>query len=249
MQRRHDSHTIATPAQKVQPGMTPERFERLKAVLAARQPDLTVLLDNVHKPHNLSAVVRSCDAVGVFEAHAVTERLRLRANHDISSGSGKWVGIRTHASLAAAIGQLRGRGMQVLAAHRSERARDFRDVDFTRPTAIVLGAEKDGVSAEAVAAADQHIEVPMGGMVESLNVSVAAALILFEAQRQRAAAGLYARCRLDPEVYERTLFEWSHPKLARFYRAQALPYPPLAEDGTVLEGEDHRRARMGRLRA
>ncbi len=118
-----------------------------------------------------------------------------------------------------------------------------------RPTTIVLGAEKDGVSPQAIAAADLHVAVPMGGMVESLNVSVAAALILFEAQRQRAAAGLYARCRLGAERYAQTLFEWAHPRLARFYRARGLPYPPLAEDGTVREGEFHRRARMGALDA
>ena len=86
--------------------MTPQRYQKLRRVLDSRQPDLTVLLDNVHKPHNFSAILRSCDAVGIFEAHAVWQDPKLRANHLTSGGTAKWVGIRTHPDIATAVAEL-----------------------------------------------------------------------------------------------------------------------------------------------
>lgn len=213
--------------------MTPQRYRRLRSVLDRRQPDLTVLLDRVHKPHNLSAVLRTCDAVGVWEAHAVHAGGGLSAHEATSAGSGKWVGLHTHATLDAAFAHLHGAGFRILAAHFSPQAVDFREVDYTGPTAIVLGAEKHGISPEAATRADGHIRIRMQGMVPSLNVSVAAALILFEAQRQRHAAGCYERVCLDPERYARTLFEWAYPELAAHCRAQGIEYPPLGPDGEL----------------
>ncbi len=213
--------------------VTARRLARLKAALDRRQPDLTVLMDRVHKPHNLSAVMRTADAVGVFEVHAVAAP-NIGIHHDCSAGGGKWVGLRTHPDLETAMAHLKGQGFQLLAAHYSERAVDFRDIDYTRPTAIILGAEKFGLSETALAQADAHVTIPMVGMIVSLNVSVAAAVILYEAQRQREAAGFYARPRLDPETYRRTLFEWAHPDLADYCRRHHLPYPELDEDGEPL---------------
>lgn len=214
---------------------TPRRFRRLKAVLDRRQPDLTVLLEGVHKPHNLSAVLRSCDAAGVFEAHAITPDGALPAlNEAVTSGTGKWLRVRTHPDLYAAVDELQVGGFQLLAAHPAAGAVDFREADYTAPTAVLLGQEKEGLTAAAVARADRLIAVPMMGMVASLNVSVAAALILFEAQRQRAAAGLYDRSRLNPESYRTTLFEWAYPVLAERCRRHRVPYPDLGEDGALL---------------
>ncbi len=215
--------------------MTPQRFRRLRSVLDRRQPDLTVLLDHVHKPHNLSAILRTCDAVGVLEAHAVLpEGADFEPHHETSAGAGKWMRVTKHREVAAAVRALQEKGFQVLAAHLSDRARDFREPDYTRPTAILLGAEKFGVSEAAAAAADGHVVIPMVGMVASLNVSVAAAVILYEAQRQRAAAGLYDRPRLDPETYRTVLFEWAYPDLARRCREAGMPYPPLGPEGEIL---------------
>lgn len=213
---------------------TARRFHRLRRVLDRRQPDLTVLMENVHKPHNLAAVLRTCDAVGVFEAHAVTLEATPPALHRaVTSSAGKWLPVRPWAELGPACDHLQGAGFQLVAAHPAAGAVDFRTVDYTRPTAFVLGQEKDGVTAEAVARADRLVVIPMLGMVPSLNVSVAAAVILFEAQRQRTAAGLYRESRLDPERYRTTLFEWAHPVLAERCRAAGVPYPPLGEDGGV----------------
>ena len=217
--------------------MTRERIRRLRHVLDRRQPDLTVLLDNVHKPHNLSAILRSCDAVGVLEAHAVwpdASLRRLRSSGAIAGGSDKWTPVQTHPSIDAAIATLRTQGVEILAAHLSETAVDFRDVDYTRPVCFLMGAELFGVSDRAAALADRCVIIPMQGMVASLNVSVAAATLLFEAQRQRLAAGLYDRPRLAPEVYERRLFEWAWPRVAAHCRRTGVAYPALDAEGDVV---------------
>ena len=214
--------------------MTPQRYEKLRRVLDRRQPDLTVLLDNVHKPHNFSAILRSCDAVGVFEAHAVWPDPKLRPNRLTSSGTAKWVGVRTHPDIGSAVGELRRLGHRLIAAHPGAEAIDYRDVDYTHPTALVLGAELRGLSDGVLERVDARVTVPMMGMAASLNVSVAAATILFEAQRQRAAANLYAECRLDPDVYVRTLFEWAHPAVAGYCRRHGIAYPELDAAGGIV---------------
>ena len=215
--------------------MTPERFEKLRRVLARRQPDLTVLLENVHKPHNFAAVLRTADAVGLFEAHAIIPDRKLRTSLVSAGGSDKWIHVELHPTIEEAAEALRDRELRLLCAHPVAEAIDYREIDFTLPTAVLFGQEKDGLTATARELVDELITIPMVGFVESLNVSVAAAVILFEAHRQRLAAGLYDEIRLDPEVYGRTLFEWAHPKLADYCRRHGLPYPPLGEDGEPTE--------------
>jgi tRNA (guanosine-2'-O-)-methyltransferase len=205
--------------------VTPERLAKIRSVLDKRQPDLTVLMERVHKPHNFSAILRSCDAVGVLEAHAIPARygipeladdgpalsklsLRGKTFNETSGSASKWVGLRVHDQTLTALAHLKAQGFQVLAAHFSERAVDYRQVDYTRPACILLGTEKWGVSPEAAERSDAHILIPMMGMVQSLNVSVAAAVILFEAQRQRLQAGLYDQPRLPPGLYEEVLENW-----------------------------------------
>jgi tRNA (guanosine-2'-O-)-methyltransferase len=214
--------------------MLPKRFHRLKRVLARRQPDLTVLMDRVNKPHNLSAVVRSCDAVGVLEIHAVPSGRRVTIHPDTSGGTGKWVLIRTHESAAAGLHALRGAGFAVVAADPGKQSVDFREVDYTVPTVLLMGAELYGVSEDALALADLTIRIPMVGMVRSLNVSVASALLLYEAYRQREAAGMYEVSRLDPERRARLLFEWAYPDLARAFQERGADYPELDPDGQIV---------------
>jgi tRNA (guanosine-2'-O-)-methyltransferase len=211
-----------------------ERFARLRRALERRQPDLTVLMDGVHKPHNFSAILRSCDATGAMRAHVVPPRSGVEVHHGASAGSKKWVRVRRHASTGDAVEHLSGRGFTILAAHPSDTSVDFREIDFTRPTAVMMGAEKDGVSDEGLRLADGHIVIPTVGMVHSLNVSVATALILFEAMRQRELAGMYEKSRLPPGVFERRLFEWAHPRVAAGLRREGRPYPGLTEDGQIL---------------
>ena len=214
--------------------MRPERFHRLKSALTRRQPDLTVLMDHVHKSHNFSAILRNCDAVGVLEAHVVVPDAGLDLHHRTSAGTKKWVSVRYHSTITQAFQVLREGGFRVLAAHPDQDAIDYRDVDFTRPSAIVMGAELHGVSDEALKAADEHVSIPLVGMTHSLNVSVATALLLFEAFRQRQASDMYNESRLPKEEFNRKLFEWAYPSLAHSRRKQGEPYPSLTEDGQII---------------
>lgn len=213
--------------------MTPERFRTFKAVLARRQPDLTVLAEDVHKPHNIAALMRTCDAVGVFEINTVGAKSSFRRARGISGGTAPRVGVQPWRELEPAVASLKAKGFQIVAAHLSSTAEDYRQVDYTRPTALLLGSELRGVSEEGAALADRHALLPMRGLAASLNVSVAAALFLYEAARQREAAGLYACSRLTPEQYEQTLFEWCHPDIASRCRTRGLPYPPMTPDGDL----------------
>ena len=150
-------------------------------------------------------------------------------------GSQKWVKTEVHREITEPIERLQRQGFQVFAAHCDEgSAMDYREVDYTRPTALVLGAEKRGVSGPALDIVDGCVVVPMMGMSESYNVSVACAIILAEAQRQRAIAGLYRQCRLPDEEYHRLLFEWCQPVIARFCRARDLAYPELHDTGHLV---------------
>jgi len=201
--------------------MTPERKQRIIDTACRRQPDLTVFMERVHKPHNLAAVLRTCDAVGIMHAHAVPGDRGLPALNHTAQGAQRWVGLTRHPDTPSGLGELRRRGFACVAAHFSDRAIDFRSVDYTRPTAVVLGTEKFGISDEAAEACDQHIVIPMLGMTQSLNVSVACALILYEAQRQRADAGMYEG--QDPEAspWRDLIEDWIARDLAR--RKTPLP--------------------------
>lgn len=213
--------------------MTPERFEKLQRALDRRQPDLTVFMDAVNKPHNLSAIIRTADAVGIQRLHAISEGEAIRRHHMIAGGAKHWVGITLHKSTKAALTALRAAGWRLVAAHLGEKTRDYRDVDYTARVALMVGAELVGLSDAAKAAADDHIAVPMHGLGTSLNVSVAVGVILAEAERQRLKAGLYERSRLTADEREQTLFEWSYPDIADRCRQLGRPYPKLTADGRL----------------
>jgi tRNA (guanosine-2'-O-)-methyltransferase len=217
--------------------LLPRRFERLKAVLDRRMGDLTLLLEHVEKPHNLSAILRSCDAVGVLEAHAVCLAGRLPTFNSTAQGSQKWVPLQLHSSAAGALQALKARGFKVYGTMLGPKAVDYRNCDFTGPTAFVLGAEKWGLSAEAAELVDQAVIIPMRGMVQSLNVSVATATLLFEALRQRQAAGLVPEAGegVEAERYQRLLFEWAYPQVAAWCAREGRPYPPLDAEGAIAE--------------
>ncbi|TCD48446.1 tRNA (guanosine(18)-2'-O)-methyltransferase TrmH [Chlorobium sp. N1] len=215
----------------------PERFRKIRRMLLRRQPDLTVVMDSVNKPHNLSAVIRSCDAVGIHDLYAVTKKKSVHTRQHAAAGSSRWTDLHLHTDIREVCRELRTKGMQLLAATGAPGSVDFRRFDFTRPTAVILGAEWDGVSKAALLEADHLIMVPTHGMVESLNVSVAAAVVLFEAERQRTLKGMYLERQLEEERYRRLLFELSYPRLSDQLREKGLPYPPLDEDGGIVRLE------------
>ncbi|WP_100657863.1 tRNA (guanosine(18)-2'-O)-methyltransferase TrmH [Alteromonas flava] len=213
--------------------MSAERNARIRALLDKRQPDLTVLLEEVHKPHNVAAIVRSCDAVGIHQIHGVWNN-KNTVRKGTAVGSNMWVKSRGHATINDAVADLKSEGMQILVTNLSTKAVDFREVDYTRPTAIIMGQEKTGATAEAIALADTDIIIPMVGMVQSLNVSVAAALVLYEAQRQRELAGMYNEPRLPEVERQRVLFEGGFPRLSKFCKEKAIANPHVSEDGEII---------------
>ncbi|WP_027856948.1 tRNA (guanosine(18)-2'-O)-methyltransferase TrmH [Marinobacterium jannaschii] len=215
--------------------MTPERHQKLKAALLQRQPDLTLIADKVHKPRNLAALIRNADAVGMHQIHCVDPRDGYHHYRGTTLGSDRWVRKINHLSFAEAAAAVRDEGMKIYAAHFSDRAIDYRQVDYTCPCAILLGAEKEGVSDEAGALADEHIVIPMMGMVSSLNVSTAAGIILMEARNQRQAAGMYDQPRLSGEQIALSLFEWGNSQVAEFCRKRGLAYPPYDAEGEIID--------------
>ena len=226
--------------------MLAERFQKLKKALIARQSDLTVLMENVRKPHNMSAILRSCESIGIHRAHIIPgPDLRF---HKPKSAAGvlRWIELKRHKNQAEAFSALKQQGMRVIAAHPSNDATPFREYDYTRPTAIVMGTEKDGLSEQALSDADELITIPMPGLVQSLNVSVCAALILYEAQRQRELKGLYNEVSLDPETFRVTMFEWAWPRVARYCRQHKIDYPEIDMDsGEILDAKSFRKIVSG----
>ena len=160
---------------------------------------------------------------------------RFRARSGIAMGSDKWIDLTLYEEASAAIAPLKAQGFQVVAVHKSRRSVNFRDIDYCHKTAVLFGAELFGVSNSAADLADQHVFIPMQGMVESYNVSVAAAIVLVEAQHQREQAGLYSDCRLDEEIYRNTLYRWYRPTEARFCDDNNLPYPALDDSGDLID--------------
>ncbi|WDE11704.1 tRNA (guanosine(18)-2'-O)-methyltransferase TrmH [Thalassomonas haliotis] len=218
--------------------MTPERHERIKLMLDKRQPDLTVCMEGVHKNHNLAAVVRTCDAIGVSDVHAVWKSEQMRVSGGSAAGSQNWIDVHNYTTTEDAIAELKKQNMQVLVTNLSPTAVDFREVDYTKPTAIILGQEKFGASQTALDLADQDIIIPMVGMVQSLNVSVACSVVLYEAQRQRQLAGLYDSPRLSEERRQRVLFEGGHPIFAKACVRKGLPYPKIDDEGQIIASDD-----------
>lgn len=217
--------------------MTPERLERINMMLDHRQPDLTVCMEGVHKSHNLAAVVRTADAIGVSDVHAIWKSDEMEVRGGSAAGSQNWIDVHNYSKTKDAIDALKKQGMQILVTNLSDSAVDFREIDYTKPTAIILGQEKFGASAVALEMADQDIMIPMVGMVQSLNVSVACSVVLYEAQRQRQLAGMYDKPRIDENRRQRFLFEGGHPIFAEACKRKGLPYPTIDAAGQIIASE------------
>lgn len=174
-----------------------------------RQLDLTVVCENIHDPHNVSAILRSCDAAGVQDVHLLyTEEQFPKLGKKSSASAKKWLTFHKHRSYSGLKEALHQQNMQILATSVCPEAKIIYDIDFTLPTAIVVGNEHRGVSEEMLAVADKQIYIPMHGIVESLNVSVATAVILFEAVRQRREKNKYPRRKDNDEWLIRQLDTW-----------------------------------------
>ena len=215
----------------------PRRFERIKNVLNSRMKNLTVLVEAVNKPHNLSAILRTCDAAGVFEANFISEKDKVKTFNSTAQGSQKWVKLNNHETTISAVSELKKKGFKLYGTTLNERSTDYRNFDYSENTCFVLGAEKWGLSDQLISKVDESIFIPMSGMVQSLNVSVAASILLFEAIRQRESKSLLPLKGegLSAEEYEKTLFEWSYPELASIYRKSGNKYPKINQYGEINE--------------
>lgn len=188
---------------------TERRKNKIAAVLNRRQPDLTLVMENIHDPHNVSAMLRSADAVGIHEVHLVYTNTKFpRIGSKSSSSANKWVGRKKFNSIRECYDALRGEGFTVFATKLDESAKPLYDLDLTKPTAFVFGNEHAGVSDEAALYADATVYIPMMGMIQSLNVSVACAVTIYEAMRQRIKYGMYENSRFSSDVLEQLLFDW-----------------------------------------
>ncbi|MGI9255183.1 MAG: TrmH family RNA methyltransferase [Thermomicrobiales bacterium] len=189
---------------------TERRQERIAGVLARRQPDLTVVLENVYDPHNVSAVLRTCDGVGVLRVHAVyTEGEWPEAfARTTSASAAKWIEVVKHGSIEACYAQLRAEGFRIYATALDARSYELYDTDLVSPVALVFGNETKGVSSEAAEGADGTLFIPMMGMVQSLNISVACAVTLSEALRQRRAAEAYSTPKIDADALAALEADW-----------------------------------------
>lgn len=189
---------------------TPERAAKIERVLQKKQPTLTIVLENVHDPHNVSAVIRSCDAVGVVEVclvyHSGQAFPRLGASS--SASARKWVDTRKFTSISECYAALRAEGRKIYSTHMSSEAVSLYSLNLAEPCALVFGNEHEGLTQEAVEQADANFLIPQVGMIQSLNISVACAVSLYEAFRQRMYAGMYESCQFSKEEFELKKNDW-----------------------------------------
>jgi len=190
--------------------MTPERKEKLEAVLSHRQPDITLVLENVFDPHNISAVMRTCDAVGVQDIYILTNRIPRHKKWGVrsSSSAAKWLTVHQFDNVEKCFVELRKKYDRILTTHLGSNSVDLYEIDFTQSVALVFGNEHSGVSEEIRPLADGNFIIPQVGIIRSLNISVACAVCLYEAFRQKRVAGHYSRNDFDPIAFDELAKSW-----------------------------------------
>lgn len=206
--------------------MTPERTGKFQQVLSQRQADLAIVMENVHDPHNISAVMRTCDAVGIQDIYVINSVIPKHAyfGPKSSSSAAKWLSIHQFTSIEECIPVLKAKYQKIYSTHLSTDAVDLYAVDFAKESiALVFGNEHDGVSEEMRNHADGNIIIPQVGMIKSLNISVACAISIYEAYRQKKNAGHYSQPSLTEERMAEITEVWSKPKVKfRFKDLRAL---------------------------
>ena len=183
------------------------REARMRLVAGRRLVGVTIVLDGIHDPHNISAVLRSCDAFGVQHAHIIGSPSALPINRAITQGCEKWLTLHYHRDAEACAASLAADGFALWAAAPDRRARPLDSLDFSQKLALAFGAERSGLSDQLLKHCAGVYFIPMSGFSQSLNVSVAAAISLYVATRRRRAA-VGAATDLDPEEVEALAREW-----------------------------------------
>jgi tRNA (guanosine-2'-O-)-methyltransferase len=185
------------------------RKNKIVTVLSRRQPDLTLVMENIHDPHNVSAMLRSADAVGIHSVNLVYTKEKFpRIGSKSSSSANKWIERRKFGSVRDCYDQLHAEGFQILATRLDASAKQLYEFDLTKPTAFVFGNEHAGVSDDAAQLSDATLYIPMMGMIQSLNVSVACAVTIYEALRQRLQIKKYDTPGFEQSKLEELIHEW-----------------------------------------
>ncbi len=189
---------------------TEQRVSKIKSVLEKRQLDLVVVAENIADPHNLSAMLRSCDAVGILKVCLVYDgSQKLPTLGEQSSASArKWVETVAFKSIEACYSYLHGEGFKIYTTHLGKDAVSLYDLDLTSKVALVFGNEHSGVSEQAVSLADGNFLIPQIGMIQSLNISVACAVSVYEAFRQRLSADKFSRVQIGEPAFTNKMKEW-----------------------------------------
>lgn len=189
--------------------MTEERFSLFRRTLASRTNYMTILAENTFHPHNAAALMRHCEAFGVQQMHTIETRCTFDPSRNISRGSDRWINLVRHQSTAEALAALKAEGYRLVATtpHRESCTPETFDVTKGK-FALIFGTEHAGISDEAMAAADEYLRIPMCGMVESLNVSASAAILIYQlTQRIRSQVDGWA---LSEDEQRRLLYDWTH---------------------------------------
>ena len=172
------------------------RIDKFKEVISRRQLDIAVLLENVHDPHNVGAVLRSCDSVGIQHIYILNTDPRLQhperyESLSTSSGAAKWMNIHYSENMDQLVTEIKSRFGKLISTHLSSDAKSVYDMDFSESFCLAFGNEHEGISEELLSKSDANMIIPQFGMVQSLNISVACAVSLFEVCRQRIQSNRY----------------------------------------------------------
>ncbi|MCX8481881.1 MAG: RNA methyltransferase [Sediminibacterium sp.] len=194
--------------------MTEERTQKIESVLQKRQANLTVVMENIFNPHNIAAVMRTCDSVGIQDLYVVNTILPPYKfiGKKTSSSADKWITMHNFNNLQDCVKVLRNNYKKIYATHLSKQANSIYDVDLTDSMAIVFGNEGTGVSEEMISLCDGNLFIPQIGMIQSLNISVACAVILYESFRQKSIKGCYNTLSLSTEKYTELYNNWKKNK-------------------------------------
>lgn len=171
--------------EKIGPLLTADRVQKIERVVAQRNFDTAVVLESIYDRGNISAVMRSAEGLGFGNFHVIETQEKFKESARVTQGADKWVETKKWKSTTECVKNLKSQGYKIYVTHLDARSKPLHEVDFTGKCALVLGNEKDGVSPEMVAAADQTIIIPMSGFVQSFNISVAGALALYHISQDR----------------------------------------------------------------
>jgi tRNA (guanosine-2'-O-)-methyltransferase len=187
-----------------------ERTQKIEYVLSKRHRDFTIVAENIIDKHNLSALFRTCDAVGILKAYLIYDGTQPtpKLAESSSASARKWVESEVYKNVADCYAELRKQGKKIYTTHLAKDSVSLYDLDLTEPFAIVLGNEHSGVSERAVELADANVIIPQAGMIQSLNISVACAVSIYEAFRQRIKSGKFDSLGLQENEYNEKLIEW-----------------------------------------